>query len=451
MAHSSSHSRRPCLYWFNPLCDLTAGRGTSFTPSEGLRDLAHDLALVPALLASPDDIVVVPELPSTEFLQSQKAAGLPDPELITWDAGSDPPPELLQRRIAGLHPWGWSPDSVAALEPLAAQLPDGTASPSALWSESRRQLYSKSWSAAWLAEVIDDLHADGGDSWLCGRDEIGITCREESAVARTVAEGFEAGWQRAVIKSDFGAAGGQQMVVNAAELKGYQRQWLRRTLVESGAVVVEPWLDRVVDLSAQYEIDEDGSICFLGTRRFLSDNRGRFQGVFVHEIEAGLDADVRGWLHGGDNDRLPELCARLGGLLQARLPAEYRGPVGIDAFVYCDAAQTLRLKPIVEVNPRYTMGRLALVLGEHVLAERTAQWRIVRVKDVIDAGFTSIAAWAEDLQQRMPLEMTEGGGRISRGVVFTNDPTTARSFVGMLAVGESQVDLEKVTDVPRKV
>ncbi len=73
------------------------------------------------------------------------------------------------------------------------------------------------------------------------------------------------------------------------------------------------------------------------------------------------------------------------------------------------------------------------------------------VKDVIDAGFTSIAAWAEDLQQRMPLEMTEGGGRISRGVVFTNDPTTARSFVGMLAVGESQVDLEKVTDVPRKV
>ena len=71
-------TRRPCLYWFNPTCDLTAGRA-SFTPTSALRDLARDLAMVPALLAAPDDVVVVPQRPSVVFLQSLAAAGLPVP------------------------------------------------------------------------------------------------------------------------------------------------------------------------------------------------------------------------------------------------------------------------------------------------------------------------------------------------------------------------------------
>ncbi|HIG17534.1 MAG TPA: hypothetical protein EYQ31_09745, partial [Candidatus Handelsmanbacteria bacterium] len=66
----------------------------------------------------------------------------------------------------------------------------------------------------------------------------------------------------------------------------------------------------------------------------------------------------------------------------------------------------MRLKPIVEVNPRYTMGRIGLALGRRVLSARTAVWRIVRVKDLIDAGYPSAEAWAQALQLRMPLVMT---------------------------------------------
>ena len=38
------------------------------------------------------------------------------------------------------------------------------------------------------------------------------------------------------------------------------------------------------------------------------------------------------------------------------------GPVGIDAFVYRDATSVTRLKPVVEINPRYTMGRVLVEL-----------------------------------------------------------------------------------------
>ena len=436
-----THDSRPYLYWFNPTCDLTAGR-ESFTPTSALRDLTHDLAMVPALLAAPDDVVVVPERPSATFLLSWKAAGLPVPELIVWDVGLDAPPASLQRRLAGLRPWGWSPDSVKALEPLADRLPEESAVPSALWSEARRQLYSKSSSVRWLAEVIDELRAQEGEDWLCDRAVVGSAFSSEADVLCALERGFAAGWNRAVVKAAFGAAGGQQMIVEAhGNLPAHQRRWLGRALREAGAVVVEPWLERVLDLSAQYEVT-DKSVQLLGLTRFLVDERGRFQGVFVHDMVAGLDPEIRRFLcgDGRDGGRLQRLFSRLGDLLQARLPAGYRGAAGIDTFVYRDAAGALRLKPIVEVNPRFTMGRVGLSLRRRVPAARTAVWRVVRVTDMIDAGHAGAEAWAHDLRQRLPLEMTADGRQISRGVVFTNDPATARSFVGVLAVAEGPVD-----------
>ena len=38
--------------------------------------------------------------------------------------------------------------------------------------------------------------------------------------------------------------------------------------------------------------------------------------------------------------------------------------------------------------------------------------------------------------------MTADGRQISRGVVFTNEPASARSFVGVLAVGDGLADVE---------
>jgi hypothetical protein len=437
-----SPTRWPCLYWFNPTCDLTAGRA-SFTPTSALRDLASDLAMVPALLAAPNDVVIVPQRPSVMFRQSLAAAGLPVPELIEWDVGLEEPPASLQRQLSGLRPWGWSPDSVSALEPLADRLPEGTAGPAALWSEARRQLYSKKWSVQWLGDVIDDLRAPTGDDWLCDRAVVGSAFTSGAEVMRALERGFAAGWNRAVVKAAFGAAGGQRMIISGGNARAHQERWLVRALQEAGAVVVEPWLDRVLDLSAQYEVTESGSVQFLGMTRFLADERGRFQGVFVHDMAAGLAPEIRRFLgsEGRDGGRLQRLFSLLGDLLAARLPEGYQGAIGIDTLVYRDATGAIRLKPIVEVNPRFTMGRIGLSLGRHVLSNRTAMWRIVRVADMIDAGYADAETWARDLRKRLPLEMTADGRQISRGVVFTNEPASARSFVGVLAVGDGLAEL----------
>jgi hypothetical protein len=431
--------RGPYLYWFNPACDLTAGRGATFVPRMAVRDLADDLAMLPALLAAAGDLVVVPERPAPAFLQALQMAGLPVPELVVWEPLSRPPPaELATRRLADLQPWGWSPDSVTAMTPLAGQLPESVAHPSMRWHDVGRELYAKTWSAAWLADIVADLRAREGD-WICGPEVVGSSCASETEAKRLLTAGFGGSWQRAVVKADYGAAGGQQMIVGAADLEEYQQRWLRRVLREAGRVVIEPWLDRKLDLSAQFEVDDDGSLRLLGVTRFLADGRGRFQGVFVHNMFGGSQPDVTHLLDddGRDSRRLWRLFDHIGACLHKCLPAGFRGALGIDAFVYHDTTDgALRLKPIVEVNPRFTMGRVALGLAPYILASRTAIWRVLRVKDIIDGGNTNVAEWATRLRRELPLEMTGDGKQISRGVVFTNEPERARSFVSLVVVGD---------------
>jgi hypothetical protein len=217
-------------------------------------------------------------------------------------------------------------------------------------------------------------------------------------------------------------------------LLDHQRGWLLGQLRDAGAIVVEPWLDRVLDLSGQYEVEADGTIRLVGITRFLADERGRFQGVFVSNMVGDLEPQLRRFLYGDGRDthRLQRLFARLGDLLLQRLPRDYRGPIGIDTFVYRDDDGILHLKPIVEVNPRFTMGRVGCALRKRVLTSRTAVWRIQRLKDLDADGET----WAAKMQAERPLKMTADGHQVSNGVVFTNEPAQARASVGMLIVAE---------------
>lgn len=124
-------------------------------------------------------------------------------------------------------------------------------------------------------------------------------------------------------------------------------------LAGAGGAILEPWLDRLADASAQLSIDADGSVTLLGTLEMVVTPSG---GILGHRGEF----DSRGRPRSGlpEEEALREAAGACG---VAAARDGYRGPCGIDAFVFEDPESRDRtFRPLVECNARFTGGIVAI-------------------------------------------------------------------------------------------
>jgi hypothetical protein len=131
-------------------------------------------------------------------------------------------------------------------------------------------------------------------------------------------------------------------------------------------------------------------------------------------------------------------------LFQA-LAAELRrvgflGPLGIDCFVYRDSSGALKLKPVVEINPRYTMGRVTVELMKHVCPGSYGLYRLLTRASLKAFGCEDFKSFASKQQQAHPIRL-EGAPnpRIREGFVALNDPEQAEVCLATLQVFRDQV------------
>ena len=153
--YSHSKGRTPTVFVFNPFAEGYIALGKRFTPVKYQSLLARDLANLPQFLCRADDIVLVPQRPATEFLSGIKQAGFALPEFVELKNGRvDEASSLHARKLGGLRPWAWGPDSVELLQPLFANVSGETHSASERFDARNAQLYSKAWSAEFLKKVL---------------------------------------------------------------------------------------------------------------------------------------------------------------------------------------------------------------------------------------------------------------------------------------------------------
>ncbi len=435
--YTRSKGRCPGIYWFNPNCEAQfAFNRTGWTPTKLPLQLAADYAALPMFLCAPDDVVLVERRPSSNFLRKMQGAGFSIPEFAEYGNGDLEKLEIADRKISRLRPWGWSPDSVRFMSPLVENLATGKVKAEAEhWNEEKRRLYSKAWSTEVLRQFLLAHGAD--DDWLCDEWTVGKACTSREDAMDHVEQLHTEGAEKVVIKAIFGASGQNQIHLTKGRMRQTQARWMLNILAKQGCVVVEPFLDKVFDLSLHLDINAHGAAQIAGSSRFLTDTRGQYRGSFVARMVDGLDIEARKFLYANNRDthRLQKLAESLADHTSACMAdTGYFGPVGIDALVYHDG-ERLRLKPIVEINPRFTMGRVALHLSRRVNSARTALWLILTRKEICAAGFTDIAAFAEYMEKAYPVEIE--GNQLSKGILFTTDPTQAREFASALLIGES--------------
>ena len=433
--YSQSKGRTPGVFVFNPFSEGLLARGPGFTPRKHQQQLAKDLENVPQFLCRQDDIVLVTQRPAVSFLSGLKQAGFSLPEFVETNGGGiDPAGGLARRKLGHLRPWAWGSDSMKLLEPLFPAVTGEERTSRQRFNPGLAQFYSKAWSAGFLRKV---LRRFGDRRWLCPEREVGVAVATPEAAREAIEVIRARGHHRVVAKEAFGLAGQGMIRLWEAALLDTQKRWMEEAL-RRGPLVIEPWLEREADFSIQLEM-EAGGLKLWGYTGLINDKRGQF---LANEAEANAARRLP--------SRVIELfrtCAdfaasfqgffeELISMLEEELErAGHRGPVGIDAFVYRTAEGDCRLKPVVEINPRYTMGRLTLELMKRVGPGRHGLFRILSRVMARAEGFDSFAEYARALGGRHPLRL-EGTpiAKISEGTLCLNDPAAAQGYLAVFEV-----------------
>jgi len=167
-----------------------------------------------------------------------------------------------------------------------------------------------------------------------------------------------AGW---VLKANFGMSGRERQLGRGSVVPVAVLNWGKRRLQQSGALVFEPWLERIAEAGLQVQIPRTGEPFLVGVLPLLTDPTGTYRGS---QIQC-CDANVSTW------DFAVEIALRVAREVQR---TGYFGPLGIDAMQYRDMEGMPRVRPLQDLNARYTMGRLGLGLRRFIESGRNYAW-----------------------------------------------------------------------------
>ena len=399
---TQSKGRTPNVFHFNPQAEITIAQEVRGLPPKALPKslsaLGDDLSSLSLFLARQDDIAILTKKPGLEFLQKLSHAGFVLPEIQARDALA-----LEGRKLNELRPWAWSPDT-EWLSPLGSQ----TSQTGDGWHPAWHEVHSKAFSAQF------------GQGRVCP----------------TIEEVFEATEGESVWKAPYGVAGQGLRFVKSSEIAAEDEEWLVKILEEQGTVVVEPKLERVLDFSVQY----DQELRLLGYTQLHNDAYGRFQACSVHRaVTAGGDEQLMRYFYGGVRHVERYYEETFPSLIRPHLQRlSYEGPLGVDTMIARDADGELRHHPVIEINPRYTMGRVALELGRQVVKGVSMRFEILSRRDFKRYEVASLVELASVIESAAPPNLVtykNGRRRLKSGNVILNDPSQAQSFLAVLRVG----------------
>lgn len=226
-------------------------------------------------------------------------------------------------------PWGWSADVRRLVDRFGwfAEVPSNEAvrlANSRSTSDQFEQMWNIGLEGAARIESVTDLH---------------------NAVRSFV--GADDRW---VVKAEFGMSA-RERILGCGPPKPADENWLLRRLDTSRVFFFEPWVERLDEIGIQIDIPRFGQPRLIGFTPMVVDHHGQYAGSWFAFDETSRADDGSLWSQAAD------IAIRVAEHLQS---TGYFGPLGIDAMIYKDRDGERRIRPLQDINARWTMGRLSL-------------------------------------------------------------------------------------------
>lgn len=288
-----------------------------------IRRLLAERASVWIALANDGDLIWTPEEIPDSFWEELVANGLPRVRGVT-DINT------LSNDSIELVPWGWSRRMLSL-----SQRPIPQNEAAAHVGNSRK------WSFALEQELGVVLP---GSARIDRLEDFSPTLT--TSASRYGERPTDHRW---VIKSNFGMAARERILGLGPILSDSHLHWIQRRLAADGAVFFEPWIPIREEVGLQFTIPPltAGSPRLEGITPLLSDTHGGYAGSHFSLNEAvpkTWQSSVAFAL------QTAERLQQLG----------YVGPLGIDAAQHELPSGDVVVRPLQDINVRFTMGRLAL-------------------------------------------------------------------------------------------
>ncbi len=402
----------PDTYLFNPTCEPAIANGSPYyTPSASLRKFEADLGYLPGWLGVEKDEVLV-QAKDLNFEAQMRDLGFRLPSFLQQEcalADSD----WMSQPKGRLLPWGWSPAVYQLFKKILPSYHDDFHhSPVANWCTEHKKMFSRLSGMELLCEIKQVARG----SWLPDDLKIPVVCNTVEQIWKEVSC-----YDKAVVKMPWSSSGRGLLIFPNQDLKKKNDEILSGMLNQQEFVTVEPWYDKVMDLSYQFSVNS-GKIEYHGSTIFETDPKGRYIRNYLGEVphlvsEAGEFVGE----HSKDVARV-----LLEALSHSDYSKYYEGWIGVDSIVCRTIAGGLKIQPVIEINGRFTMGAIALNFKKNVAEGSTGFLQIFYSKS---SSFQDYCARQEKVK---PLKMSEG--QIVQGILPLTPPLQQHNFGAFVEV-----------------
>ncbi len=171
--------------------------------------------------------------------------------------------------------------------------------------------------------------------------------------------------RRFTLKPRFGSSARGRLAGDADTLSSPSLLGGLARLADRGGAMLEPWLQRRDELATQCRVEADGRIALVGSLRVRATEAG---GLLGHR--GTVDSRGRVFSESPFDERAREAAVEI---VRAASDEGFRGPCGVDAFAFAGAPSAdgappaVELRPVVELNARFTAGLVTVGLVRRAL------------------------------------------------------------------------------------